>query len=81
MARQHLGRSSNGARAACSQFNSVNKQYRSFSVRVQADYESNRIVRCKENPKVMHAYIRKKNVGRPSVGPLDSTPDSSITTR
>ena len=37
---------------------------------MQADYESNLIVRCKENPKVLHSYIRKKKVGRPSVCPL-----------
>ena len=28
------------------------------------------IHKFRENPKVIHAYIRKKTVGRPTVGPL-----------
>ena len=70
VARQHLGRSCTDVRAALAEFNSVNKRYRSFSVHAQADYESNLIVKSKENPKVLHSYIRKRKVGRPSVGPL-----------
>ena len=70
IARQHLGRSSSSARTKFEEFNSVNKQYRSFSVRAQAEYESNLIVRSRENPKVLHSYIRNRKVGRPSVGPL-----------
>ena len=33
-------------------------------------YEENLIEKFRENPKVLHAYIRKKKVGRPTVGPL-----------
>ena len=69
-ARQQLGRHSAEAHASLAQFNSVNKQYRSFSIRAQADYESNLIVKSVENPKVLHSYIRNRKVGRPSVGPL-----------
>ena len=33
-------------------------------------YEESCIQKFRENPKVLHAYIRKKKVGRPTVGPL-----------
>lgn len=68
--RQQLGRSSSVASDAFANFNQVNRQYRTFGVRAQADYESNLLVKAKENPKVLHSYIRNKKVGRPSVGPL-----------
>ena len=70
MVRQQLGRSATGARAAYDAFSSVNRQYRSFAVRSQAEYESKLVTRSKQNPKLLHSYIRGKKVGRPSVGPL-----------
>ena len=69
-ARQTFGRSSVDARTALSGYNSVNKQYRAYAVRARADYEGKLIAKSKENPKVLHSYIRERKVGRPSVGPL-----------
>ena len=68
--RHQLGRSASDTHSAYAKFTSVNRQYRSFSVRAQANYESGLIDRSKENPKLLHSYIRNKKVGRPSVGPL-----------
>ena len=68
--RQHLGRASASARAAFTEFNLVNKRYRSFAVRSRADYESNLIAKSKENPKALHSYIRNQKTGCPTVGPL-----------
>ena len=69
-ARQQLGRRSTGASSAYATFATVNKQYRSFSVRAQVDYERSLIEKSKDNPKLLHSYIRTKKVGRPSIGPL-----------
>ena len=69
-ARQDLGRRSPGTVSAYAAFASVNRQYRSYAVHSQAKYESSLIQRSKENPKLLHSYIRNKKVGRPSIGPL-----------
>lgn len=68
--RQQTGRSSRETHAAYALFSSCNQQYRSFAVRAQASYEGSLVSRWKENPKLLHSYIRNKKVGRPSVGPL-----------
>ena len=68
--RLQLGRSARDTHAAYATFTSVNRQYRSFSIRSQAEYEGSLIERSKETPKVLHSYIRNKKIGRPSVGPL-----------
>ena len=68
--RGRLGRSSDTTRLAYRSFSEVNKCCRNFAVRSQATYEESLIKRFRENPKVLHAYIRKKKVGRPTVGPL-----------
>ena len=69
-ARQHLGRRSTGTVSAYAAFTAVNRQYRSFAVQSQVDYETSLIERSKDNPKLLHSYIRNKKVGRPSIGPL-----------
>ena len=69
-ARHHLGRRSTGISSAYAAFASVNRQYRSFSIQSQADYEKSLIDRSKDNPKLLHSYIRNKKVGRPSIGPI-----------
>ena len=68
--RGRLGRSCDTTRLAYKSFSEVNKHCRTFAVRSQAAYEESLIQKFRENPKVLHAYIRKKKVGRPTVGPL-----------
>ena len=68
--RQQLGRSASITLDAYTTFSNVNRQYRSFAVRAQADYEMKLIARAKQNPKLLHSHIRNKKVGRLSVGPL-----------
>ena len=67
--RGQLGRSCSTTRLAYKSFSDVNKCCRNFAVRSQAMYEENLIEKFRENPKVLHAYIRKKKVGRPTSWP------------
>ena len=69
-ARLQLGRHSTGAGSAYAVFTAVNREYRCFSTCSQVDYEKSLIYRSKEQPKILHSYIRNKKLGRPSVGPL-----------
>ena len=69
-ARRRFGRRSQDASAAYDAFQSLNKRYRNFTVSCQSDYEENIVFRSKENPKLLHSYIRNKKVGRPTVGPI-----------
>ena len=59
--RLQLGRSASDTRAAYATFTSVNRHYRSFSIRSQADYEGSLIERSKETPKVLHSYPEQKD--------------------
>ena len=68
--RARLGRKTESTRLAYQSFSEVIHRVRTFVVRSQAEYEEGLIQRSRENPKVLHAYIRQKKVGRPSVGPL-----------
>lgn len=68
--RGRLGRKAEDTRLAYMSFSEANHNCRTFAVRSQASYEDNLIHRFRENPKILHAYIRQKKVGRPSVGPL-----------
>ena len=43
---------------------------RNLAVRSQAPYEESLIKKFRENPTDLHAYIRKKKLGRLTVGPL-----------
>ena len=69
------GRNSAGALAAYKVFSAVNRELRSFGVRSQCDYESSLIDRFRDNPKLLHSYVRNKKVCRPTVGPLLVQPD------
>ena len=68
--RHNLGRKSPGALTSYNAYASVNKEVRNFAVRSQSEYESSLIERSRDNPKLLHSYIRNKKVGRPTVGPL-----------
>ena len=69
-ARHQYGRHSPSTTAAYASFQGCNNRYRNYTVSCQADYEENIILRSKENPKLLHSYIRNKKVGRPSIGPI-----------
>ena len=69
-ARAQLGRHSVEACSSYANFAGINQQCRTYAVRAQAKYEEDLILRSQEQPKLFHSYIRKKKVGRPSVGPL-----------
>ena len=68
--RAQLGRRSGEARCSYASFANINQQCRTYAVKAQAEYEEDLILRSQEQPKLLHSYIRKKKVGRPSVGPL-----------
>ena len=69
-ARQQFGRRSPNSSAAYASFQCWNKQYRTFTVSCQASHEENLLLYSKENPKLLHSYIRSKKIGPPSVGPI-----------
>lgn len=69
-ARVQIGRKSATAQEAFSRFASANKSLRNFEVRSQANYENSLIDRFRENPKLLHSYIRSKKSVPSSIGPL-----------
>ena len=71
--RQRIGRSSPEARNALSVFHGLNRQFKHFAVRSQAEYESRLISDSKDNPKLIHSHIRRKKIGCPTIGPLKLT--------
>lgn len=64
------GRRSIASQRALSSFLSVNSDIHNFHVRSQAEYENSLSLRLKENPKLLHSYVRHRKVGRTTVGPL-----------
>ena len=68
--RQRLGRRSPESTIAFKSFANVNRSYYHFELQEQARYEESLLSRLKENPKLIHSYIRSKKVGQPAVGPL-----------
>ena len=68
--RQRIGRRSPEATIAFNSFANVNRSYYHFELREQAKYEEGLLSRLKDNPKLIHSYIRSKKVGQPAVGPL-----------
>ena len=68
--RTQLGRHSVEAHSSYASFANLNRQCRTYAVKAQASYEESLLLRAKEHPKVLHSYIRKKKVSRPTVGPL-----------
>ena len=69
-ARVQCGRKSVAALEAFSAFASVNKCVHNFEARSQATYENSLIDRFRENPKLLHSYVRSKKSFPTSVGPL-----------
>lgn len=51
-------------------FHNVNAQYYNYKIATQVEYEKRLADRLKDNPKLIHSYIRRKKVCSPSVGPL-----------
>ena len=68
--RQKLGRKAPTSVEAYGAFASVNKELRTFIVSSQSQYERDLLDRSRENPKLLHSYVRSKKVGCPAVGPL-----------
>ena len=68
--RRELGRSSLGAQEAWERFGSLNSEYRNFARNKQCVYEASLARSLSSSPKLFHGYIRRKNKGRPPVGPL-----------
>ena len=67
--RRKLGRKAPASLEAYGAFAKINKELRAFTVSSQCHYEANLIDRSRENPKLLHSFIRSKKVGCPSVGP------------
>ena len=70
LVRQEQGRRSPAALEAYGHFSSLNRQVRCFSVQSQSRYEHSLIEKWKDNPKLLHAYIRSKKSAPVTVGPL-----------
>ena len=69
-ARALHGRKSPITQQTLSVFLQVNKQLRCFALHSQIEYEKSLLTRMKENPKLLHSYLRCKKKFRASVGPL-----------
>ena len=69
-ARQQFGRRSSDSSAAYASFQYWNNRYRNFTASCQAEHEERLLLLTKDNPKLLHSYIRSKKVGAPSVGPI-----------
>ena len=52
------------------EYSIVNSEFRSFSIRSQAEYELKIVNALGENPKLFHSYLRRKKKGAPPIGPL-----------
>ena len=76
--RHRLGNRSSEASIAYRTFATINNKYRNYNVYCQSKYEETLINRSKENPKLLHSYIRHKKVGRSSAGPL-KLPSGALT--
>ena len=69
-ARRQLGRHSAEAHGQYSAFSKLNYQCLTYAVKAQAKYEEDLVLKSSDQPKLLHSYIRKKKVSRPTVGPL-----------
>ena len=77
--RAKFGRRSDAATLAFQEFMDVNYQCRTYTIQRQINYEQSLVDSLVSNPKVFHAYIRNKKVGRVGVGPLTS-PEGRVVT-
>ena len=73
------GRTSPLASEKLNQFLETNHQYRNYAIIKQSQYESSIADQLTTNPKVFHAYIRRKKVNPPNIGPLKSPTGEIIT--
>ena len=69
-ARSLHGRSSPTTLCMLHLFHEVNKELRCFAFYSQVEYEKSLLSKMKENPKLLHSYLRCKKKLRSSVGPL-----------
>ena len=69
-ARRQLGRHSVETHGQYSTFSKLNYQCPTYAVKAQAKYEEDIVLKSTDQPKLLHSYIRKKKVSRPTVGPL-----------
>ena len=76
--RHDLGRSDEATLAAWRDFIAANVSIKQFARKSQEDYEVSIVDQIKSNPKLFHAYLRHRRVGRPSIGPL-KRPDGTVT--
>lgn len=77
-ARRVTGRRSAPTLEALRCFLVANNELKGFALRSQADYEQCLVQELNSNPKQFHAYLRRKKVGCPAVGPL-RIPEGSLT--
>ena len=68
--RSNIGRKAPHTVSALRTFQEANSQLRAFASSAQIEYEKSLIIRSKENPKLLHSYMRHKKQLRCSVGPL-----------
>ena len=65
-----MGRSHADVVEAWDQYSFINREYRTYSLEKQKDYEENLVKNLKLCPKLFHSYIRRKKKGVVPVGPL-----------
>lgn len=71
--RTQYGRQSVAAQNAITEFHIANNLYRNYNIASQVAYEQSLADRLKDDPKLIHSYVRRKKVCPPSVGPLRLT--------
>ena len=76
--RSQLGRHSSLTKDALCSFFDVNRSVKNFALKSQSGYEMQLVEDFVSNPKQLHAYLRRKKVGCPTVGPLRLA-DGSLT--
>ena len=70
VSRSESGRKSPQTISALQTFLTINSELRSFAATSQIEYERSLIARFKEDPKLLHSYMRHRKQCRSSVGPL-----------
>ena len=77
LARRDFGRQSMEANISLDLFNQLNFTYGNYSLTAQVSYEESMTVQFSNYKKSLYSYMRRKKVGRPTVGPLKRV-DGSI---
>ena len=68
--RRKLGRDHRNVFVAYEVYADLNSQYRNYARNWQKNYELKMANSLREDPKLFHAYVRRRKQGKPSVGPL-----------